>query len=88
LVARAKTFPVTNATTPRAPTRFRPTPHDLAHPNNTLPPEQKNLHIPDFPTFRLSDFPTFRLSPSQRDDSYQPMMKSWVNRPPKKQIAP
>ena len=53
--------------------------------NNTHPPEQKTLRIPDhpdhpdFPTFRLSDFPTFLLSyfptfrlsdsPSQRDDS-------------------
>ncbi len=43
LVARSKTYPGTNATTPRTATRFRPSPHAPAHPNNTL------HHLPHSP---------------------------------------
>ncbi|MEN9991148.1 MAG: hypothetical protein RLZZ224_850 [Verrucomicrobiota bacterium] len=66
LVARSKTYPGTNAITPRTATRFRPSPHEPAKRKQHPSARTKNSPHP-----RLSDFPTFRLSdsPSQRDDS-------------------
>jgi hypothetical protein len=83
LVARQKTYPGTNTTTPIRPNKKLSTSQTLP----TLPTFQTSRPS-DLPTFRPSDLPTFRLHVATRRFNRSPRFQSWVDAPHKNKSHP